>query len=160
LKENVKREIVQSREKEAKEAEEAEEAKEEAEEEGEEEEEEEEDGLMKGEGRESRTGRIVSAGWLPAGARIEGTSRGGKKETVGGWRMSEDERCRGRKGGLAVVEGTKRGCGRRSAEAEEEGEKKKAKDKEIATREERKRKGTKETVGREGGKTLHEGLEM
>lgn len=157
MKENgyVRREIVQSREKEVKEAEEAEEAKEEAEEE-----EEEEDGQTKGGGRESRAGRIVSTGWLPAGARIEGTSRGEKKETVGGWRMSEDERHRGGKGGLAVVEGTKRGCGRRSAKAEEEGEKKKAKDKEIATREKRKRERAKETVGREGGKTLHEGLEM
>ncbi|EZA57563.1 hypothetical protein X777_02103, partial [Ooceraea biroi] len=37
--------------------------------------------------REGRAGRIVSAGWLPAGARIEGTSRGEKKEIVGGWRM-------------------------------------------------------------------------
>lgn len=58
-----------------------------------------------------------------------------------------------------MVEGTKRGCGRRSAEAEER-EKKKAKDKEIATREKRKRERAKKTVRREGGKTLHEGLEM
>lgn len=68
---------VQNREKEAEEAKE--------------EEEEEEDGQTKGE-IEGRVGRIVSTGWLPAGARIEGTSRGEKKETIGGWRMSEDER--------------------------------------------------------------------
>lgn len=71
---------------------------------------------------------------------------------------------------VAVAEGTKHGCGRRSAEAEEAGEKKKAKDKEIVRRatrererkegEKRKRERAKETVGREGGKTLHEGLEM
>lgn len=34
-----------------------------------------------------------------------------------------------------VVEGTKHGCGRRSEVAEEEGEKKKTKDKEVAMRE-------------------------
>lgn len=74
MKENgyVGRGVVQSCGKEAEEAEEAEE-----EEEGEE-----EDGQTKGEA-EGRAGRIVSAGWLPAGARIEGTSRG-EKETVGG----------------------------------------------------------------------------
>ncbi|KMQ83682.1 hypothetical protein RF55_19349, partial [Lasius niger] len=38
-----------------------------------------------------------------------------------------------------MVEGMKRGCGRRNGEAEEEGEKKKTKDKEVATREERKK---------------------
>lgn len=78
--------------------------------------------------------------------------------------MSEDERCRGRKGG------SWRWLKERSAEAEEAGEKKKAKDKEIVRRatrererkegEKRKRERAKETVGREGGKTLHEGLEM
>jgi len=79
LKENryIGRGLVQNREKEAEEAKE--------------EEEEEEDGQTKGE-TEGRVGRIVSTGWLPAGARIEGTSRGEKKETIGGWRMSEDER--------------------------------------------------------------------
>lgn len=171
MKENgyVRREIVQSREKEAKETEEAEEAGE-AEEEGQEEAEEEMEEKKrkkkekkktdrKGE-EEGRAGRIVSAGWLPAGARIEGTSRG-EKETIGGWRMSEDERCRGRKGGLAVVEGTKRGCGRRRhggrrRRRKEEGEGQG----DFATREERKGEGANETVGREGGKTLHEGLEM
>lgn len=56
---------------------------EEVEEEEEEEEGEEEDGQTKGEA-EGRAGRIVSAGWLPAGARIEGTLRGEKKEIVGG----------------------------------------------------------------------------
>lgn len=73
MKENgyVERRVVQSR---GKEAEEAEEAKEE--------EEAEEDGQTRGVA-EGRAGRIVSAGWLPAGARIEGTSRG-EKETVGG----------------------------------------------------------------------------
>lgn len=42
-------------------------------------------------------------------------------------------------GGSTVVEGTKRGCGRRSEDAEE-GEKKKTKDKEVATREKRERR--------------------
>lgn len=79
MKENgyVGRGVVQSCGKEAEEAEEEEEEVEEGEE---------EDGQTKGGGREAegRAGRIVSAGWLPAGARIEGTSRGEKKEIVGG----------------------------------------------------------------------------
>lgn len=85
--------------------------------------------------------------------------------------MSEDERCRGRKGGSwRWLKERSAAGGRRSAEAEEAGEKKKAKDKEIVRRatrererkegEKRKRERAKETVGREGGKTLHEGLEM
>jgi len=74
LKENgyIGRGVVQSRGKET----------EETEEEEEEEEGKEEDGQTKREAK-GRAGRIVSAGWLPAGARIEGTSRGEKKETVG-----------------------------------------------------------------------------
>lgn len=68
---------------------------EEAEEEEVEEEGEEEDGQTKGE-VEGRAGRIVSAGWLPAGARIEGTSRAERRRPSGGERgmadVSEDER--------------------------------------------------------------------
>lgn len=44
-----------------------------------EEEEKEEDEQTKGEG-EGRAGRIVSTGWLLAGARVEGTLHGEKKE--------------------------------------------------------------------------------
>lgn len=46
-----------------------------------------------------------------------------------------------------VVEGTKHGCGRRSEVAEEEGEKKKTKDKEVATREDGARKRPRDAKG-------------
>lgn len=45
-----------------------------------------------------------------------------------------------------VVEGTKHGCGRRS-EVAEEGEKKKTKDKEVATREDGERKRPRDAKG-------------
>lgn len=48
--------------------------------------------------------------------------------------------------GASVVEGTKHGCGRRSEVAEEEGEKKKTKDKE-ATREDEERKRPRDAKG-------------
>ncbi|KYN08072.1 hypothetical protein ALC62_00917 [Cyphomyrmex costatus] len=56
------------------------------------------------------------------------------------------QRMRGRKGALAV-EGTKHGCGSRSEVAEEEGEKKKTKDKEVATRKDEGRKRPRDAKG-------------
>lgn len=53
---------------------------------------------------------------------------------------------RGRKGALAV-EGTKHGCGSRSEVAEEEGEKKKTKDKEVATSKDEERKRPRDAKG-------------
>lgn len=46
-----------------------------------------------------------------------------------------------------MVEGTKHGCGRRSEVAEEEGEKKKMKDKEVAMREDGERKRPRDAKG-------------
>ncbi|EGI58096.1 hypothetical protein G5I_13830 [Acromyrmex echinatior] len=60
------------------------------------------------------------------------------------------QRTRGRKGALAV-EGTKHGCGSRSEVAEEEREKKKTKDKEVATRKDEGRKRPRDAKGRRSG---------
>jgi len=91
LKENVKREIVQSREKEAKEAKEAEEAKEEAkEEEGEEEEEEEEeeeDGQMKGGGRGESDWSYCLSGMVARGSADRGDIA--RREEGDRWGMAD-----------------------------------------------------------------------
>lgn len=58
----------------------------------------------------------------------------------------ECQRTRGRKGALAV-EGTKHGCGSRSEVAEEEGEKKKTKNKEVVTRKDEGRKRPRDAKG-------------
>ncbi|KYQ55903.1 hypothetical protein ALC60_05185 [Trachymyrmex zeteki] len=125
--------VVQSRGKEA----------EEAEEEAEEEEEgEEEDGQTRGGDRGSSwsycLSGVVARGSADRGdiARREGDRRGD-----GGC-----QRMRGRKGALAV-EGTKHGCGSRSEVAEEEGEKKKTKDKEVATSKDEERKRPRDAKG-------------